>query len=213
MVKWRVGPGVRCDLLAYSAKNLSGKRTAVQLFPTGARRGDLDGTQCSSVGIRALHGTRVILAASDKDTWELAAWRCIRVLPGTTLLPENPNGLPGLRVPDLDALDPFNSKRAESDLVSTYPNVAKLEDGEGWTFGRNGTLKNRIRFVWVEREDEVARIPTAPEKVARAILSVLQKDYPDAVGPALNAAVDALTQVMKDPQEAVGDLRSWVAED
>ncbi|MCB9675549.1 MAG: hypothetical protein H6737_10560 [Alphaproteobacteria bacterium] len=208
-MKWRVGPGVRCDLVAYAGKNLNGKRLQVQLFPTGARKGTLLGNELSSLVIRALPGTRVILAASDNDAWENAAWRCIRMVPGNFMRSEQRNGLPGVRIPDLDMMDAYTAKKTATDFEASYPYVDRLADGEGWTFGRGGGLKNRVAMVIVDREDVSGRVPTPGEVVASAILGVLRERWPDAVPDALDAAEEALRHVVHeaDVDERIADLR------
>ncbi|MEZ4322144.1 MAG: hypothetical protein R3F61_32025 [Myxococcota bacterium] len=209
-VIWRVGPGVRADLVAYAGKNMNGKRQQVRFFPSGAQRGGWDGREVSSLVIRALPGTRVILAASDGDHWQQAAWRCIRVVSGHSLPSEKATGLPGVRVPDIDMMDAYDAKKTETDFQASYPYVDAVEQGSGWTFGRGGGLKNRIAMVLIEREDDVGRVPTAGETVARAILDTLHRTHPDALPGALEAAALALSHVLDgaDADERIHDLRA-----
>jgi len=212
-VTWRVGPGVRADLVFYTGKNLNGKRQQVQLFPSGARRGSVDGGAVHSMVIRAFAGTRVILAASDSDDWEKAAWRCIRVLEGTAMRSKMRYGMPGVRLPDIDMLDEVDAKKTATDFQSSYTYVDSLADGEGWTFGRAGGLKNRIAMISIEREDDVGRVLTPGEVVARAMLSELREHHPEAVAGALDAAAGSLTSLLEgaDAAQRVEALREWAA--
>ncbi len=187
-MKWRVRPGVRVDLVGYNAVDMAGKRTAAQLFPGGARRGDLDGGIRSLV-VRAVPHTRVILAASSGEDWTLAAWRCIRVLPGSSVPSRRRNGLPGVRVPNLDTLDPYDAKRTDPQVEMGYPRVESPELGQGWTFGGGGSVAGRVRLIVVEREGAEGRVEHPVERVARAILDRIPAE---ARGPALDAAVAQL---------------------
>lgn len=191
-VTFKVGPGVRCDIVAYGGRNLNGKRQQAQFHPTGAQRGAIDGTQVSSLVIRALHGTRVILAASDGADWQSAAWRCIRVVPGHTVASENRGGMPGVRIPDVDLLDEPGAKKTDTSFEASYAYVDSLDDGTGWTFGRGGGLKNRIQMIRIEREDATGPAASSEEAVARAIVTALRDRHPDAVDAAVQAAVDVL---------------------
>lgn len=175
----------------------------MQMFPTGARKGRIDGTQVRSLVVRALPGTRVVLAASDKDAWQLASWRCIRMLDGSSLRSDTKNGLPGVRIPDLELLDHHGAKRTDPELQSSYPAADSLEAGQGWTFGRPGNLANRIAMVRVDREG-VDAVPVlgAPELVAQGILESLQRYHPDAVPTALEEACRQLERVLEGPDLA-----------
>lgn len=194
-MRWEIGPGVRCDLVAYAAPNLTGKRQVMQMFPTGARRGRIDG-EVRSVVIRAFPGTRVVLCASDKDAWELAAWRCIRVLEASSLPSRERNGLPGVRVPDLAVLDAFDAKKTDSEVRQGFPQVDRLADGTGWTFG-HGDVSRRVAMIRVEREDLEAEAP-AEERAILAVLEVLRRDHPEAVEAAVEAAVGVLGEAVRE---------------
>ncbi len=201
-VTWKVGPGVRADIVTYGGRNLNGKRQQAQFFPTGAQRGTIDGSQVSSMVIRALHGTRIVLAASDGSDWQSAAWRCIRMLPGHTMGSAQKTGLPGVRIPDLDLLDEPDAKRTDTGLEASYAYVERVKDGTGWTFGRGGGLKNRIQMVRIEREDATGPAASSEEAVARAMIRALREHHPDAVDAAAEAALD----VLANPDS----LRAWL---
>lgn len=203
-MRWEIGPGVRCDLITYGGLNLSGRRQVMQMFPTGARKGRIDGTDLRSLVIRALPGTRVVLAASDKDSWQLASWRCIRMLEGSSLRSDTKNGLPGIRVPDIEMFDHHGAKRTDPELQSSYPAVDSLEAGEGWTFGRPGNLANRVAMIRVDREGVgAAPVLGAPELVAQGILASLRHSHPDALPAALEAACKQLARVLEGPDASL----------
>ena len=125
-MRWEVGQGVRCDLVAYAGPNLSGKRQVMQLYPTGARRGRID-EEVRSMVIRAFPGTRIVLCASNRDAWELAAWRCIRILEGSSLASEQRNGLRGVRVPDLGVAAPLAGRLQIEISRSITPSKRSVE--------------------------------------------------------------------------------------
>lgn len=194
-VRWHVGPGVRANLIAYSAPNLSGKRQVTQLFPQGARKGTIDGSALRSLVIRAVPGTRIVLCASQSDAWELAAWRCIRVLEGSSLRSEQKHGLPGVRIPDIDWCDRYSAKRTDPEVQATCPAADTLADGEGWTFAHPGQLGGRVAMIRVEREDVSGRVLTPAERVAIAMLDTVAEQAPDHLPTVLQSA---LTQLEKE---------------
>lgn len=153
-MKWVVAPRVRCDMVGYSGTDLSGARYIVQIFPTGSRKGSLRTDELKSLAIAGHHGTRVILCTSDDDErWEEHPWRCVRLIEGTTF-PAN-NDLPCVRIPDLDWMDTFDRKRADTEFQTSVPLVNTVAEGlsKGWTFGRGGgSLKNAVRMIRVDRE-------------------------------------------------------------
>lgn len=191
-VHWHVGPGVRANLFAYAAPNFSGKRRVVQLFPQGARKGELDGSELRSLVIRAVPGTRIYLCASRTEAWELAAWRCVRVLTESSLASQEKNGLPGVRIPDLDQHDPWGAKRTDPDMQVTCPAVESPEQGEGWTFAHPGTLGGRVAMIRIEREDSTGRVLSPSERVAMAMLDTLLERAPEQVPAVLDTALQHL---------------------
>lgn len=207
-MRLEIGPGVRCDLITYAGRNLSGRRQVMQFFPTGARKGTIDGTQVRSAVIRALPGTRVVFAASDKDTWELVTWRAVRMLDGHSLKSQQRHGLPGVRLPDLELLDRHGAKKTDPDFESTYPSAETLLEGTGWTFGRPGKLANRVKMIRIHREGDTGLVETNEEVVAAAILESL-RDQPAALSTALEAATRKLEAVLEggDVADRIQNLR------
>lgn len=200
-VEWYVAERMRADLVAYAAPNLTGKRSPVQIFPR-SRQGTIQADELRSLVVRAPYGTRVVLCTRAGDEWEEWPWRAVRVLPGHCLPLMRKGGLPGVVVPDLDLLDAFGAKKTNPDLESSYPLVDRLEDGEGWTFGRAGlpSLKGHVRQIRVEPDGApVDRALTSEERLGRRII--------EAAAVKLEpGAVDALREVVA---EAVADaLRS-----
>lgn len=198
-VLWRVAPGIRADLVAYGAPNFSGKRQAVQLFPTGSRKGQFKDTSIRSLVVRAPIGTRVVLAASSSDSWSIASWRCIRMLEGQVVPSEQRNGLPGVRIPQLDVLDPFDAKRTDREVESGVPKVDELADGVGWTFGHGGSIGGRVAMILVEREEADGLVRTPAERVAAAMLQRLEATHAGAVAVALDAALEQLAVELTGP--------------
>jgi hypothetical protein len=152
-MEWYIGARTRCDLVSYSGVNLTGVRAVVQVFPTGSRRGQLRTDQLKSLVILAPVGTRVVLAAwPHREGWEDHPWRCVRMVKGSMF--RNEAGNEGVRLPDLDWMDPVGARKASDGTQVGYPLVARLADGTGHTFGRGGGLKDAVRAIWIEREDD-----------------------------------------------------------
>ena len=186
---WQIEKGVRCDIVTYKARNLAGKRGQVRIFPQGNRQGDVRGEDIGSMVIRAPHGVRVVLITEPGPGWRDHPWRCIRVLEGASLPARKP-GLPGVRIPDLDLLDEHGAKKTDPDLESTYPRAASIEDGQGWTFGRIGRIKNRVQRIRVERDGSASGAVLAePDALARAVVERLGPDSVDEVAAALEAVL------------------------
>ncbi len=151
-VRWAIGPHVRVDLIGYSGVDITGAKFISQIYASGHRKGAMDGERLKSIVIGAQLGTRIILCASkDEACWEDWPWRAIRLLDGTTY--RTGDGTPAVRVPDLEWLDKFDAKKANTDSQQSYPHAARLVDGKGWTFGRGGALKMKVRMIRVEHED------------------------------------------------------------
>jgi len=156
-IEWEIGEKVRCDVIAYKAVNLEGKRSEMRLFPTGSRQGRVQIEDLQSMGFRTRFGTRVILITHPGEDWEEHPWRCIRMLKGSAL-PVGKNRMPGIRIPDLDLLDRWDARKTNAEFQSSYDFVKRLEDGTGWTFGRGGGqgIKGQVRLIRVEQEDQAA---------------------------------------------------------
>jgi hypothetical protein len=156
-IKWELGERVRCDLFAFAAINLDGKKSLMRMFPTGSRKGRIETEEMRSIGIRTPIGTRVVLITHPGDDWEKHPWRCIRMMEGN-VMPPGEGRLPGIRIPDLDLLDSFKARKTDTDFQSSYDFVERIEDGSSWTFGRGGGegLKGKVRLIRVEREELAA---------------------------------------------------------
>lgn len=167
---------VRCDLVAYAAPNLTGKRSTLRVFPSGSQQGGIDVADLRSLVIRAPHGTRVVLLTEAGAEWEEHPWRCVRVLREHSVPSRQRTGLPGVRLPDLDLLDEPAAKRTRDGLQSSYPLVERFADGEGWTFGRSGSrsLKAHVVAIRLERDEGGARPMHPAERVARALLAAAE---------------------------------------
>lgn len=144
-----VAPKVRCDILAYAGLHCGGQMHLVRVLPHGGFEGKIDGNEFQSLFLAGPHGTRVTLATGTGDDWEQYAWRSIVLVEGKTFVAKN--GKPALKVPDLDTLDRPDARRADTESQQSYPFAATREQGEGWTFGRPGKLKNRVRVVYVDK--------------------------------------------------------------
>lgn len=148
-VKWVIGQHVRADLIGYSGIHVTGGQFIAQLFPSGHRKGTIEGDRLRSIVIGAPFGIRITLCASeDERRWQDSAWRCIRLVEGTTYFTSD--GTPAVRVPDLEWLDGFDQKK--SSQLQSYPHADLLAEGKDWTFGRGGVLQNRVRMIRVEHE-------------------------------------------------------------
>ncbi len=204
-----IGPFVRCDILAWSGIDFGGKRRALRVFPTGSVKGTLESEQVSSMVIRAFHGTRVILCTRSTGDFEDAPWRCIRTVEGHTLAPEVNPGMPGVRLPHLDRIDPYKAMRTNQELATSYPLVDNFDAGEGWTFGTRGLpdLVGHVRRIIIEKDDgpRVRQIGDA-ERMARLLLTKARELAPGAVPELVDLAV---AELGRDDGEA---LRRW-AED
>jgi hypothetical protein len=140
-IVWDVIGRHRVDLVAWSKPDMVARRTVVQFFP-GGRQGDFRPADIASMSIRAQIGTRVTL-----------------MVPATRA-----TGLPGVRIPDLDRLDPFSARRTDRQFESSYPLVEHPDQGTGWTFGAIGTalLKGNVHGIRIESDDHERLPATAP---------------------------------------------------
>jgi len=210
VIEWQIEPGLRCDIVMYAAPNMSGKRTVMQCFPAGNRKGGrLEPGELKSMVIRAPLGTRVTLKSSSSELWEDLPWRTVRLLEGSIVPARRSGGMPGVRIPDLDQLDDPSAQKASRDLVSSYPRAQG--DDEGWTFGQPGRLKGRVKIVEIVREG-VQRSLTSVEMVARSILLAIPEQARSQARSATLAAVeDALrADGTRDVARRVADLEAWL---
>ncbi len=203
-MNWEIERGLRADIACYAARDLSGKRSAIQVFPGGNRKGDVRTEDLASMVIRARHGTRVVLITAPGPGWRDAPWRCIRFVAGHTIPSERRLGLPGIRVPDLDRLDPVDARRTSRDLETSYPSAADLDHGEGWTFGRIGPLKGRVVQIRIERDAPRSADLTETERYARRVV-----EGAAGADPQRRAwLVEQLAAGLDDPDRAEA-LRAW----
>jgi len=145
-----VAPKVRCDILAYAGLHCGGQMHLVRVLPHGGFEGKIDGNEFQSLFLAGPHGTRVTLATGTGDDWEAYTWRTIKLVPGKTFTAKN--GKQAVRVPDLDTLERPDAFRADPNASVNYPHAETRDKGEGWTFGRPGHLKNRVRVIYVDKE-------------------------------------------------------------
>lgn len=150
-VKWVIGPQARADILGYAGVDITGAQFIAQIYASGFRRGTLEGDRLKSIVIGAPYGTRIILCTTtDEERWEDAPWRAIRIIEGQTY--HTGEGVPAVRVPDLDWLDGFDQKRTGQDGQQSYATVQRVSEGRGWTFGSGTGLHNKIKMIRVEKE-------------------------------------------------------------
>lgn len=150
-MRWEIAKNMRCDLLAFTGINFSGKRTTMQIYPS-SKKGDLEGPGISSLVVIAPYDTRVVLLSSVSETdWEQMAWRAIEIKKGVAYIGRSP--LPMVRVPDLENLDKVNVERTDPDFFQSYPHVDTLAEGagKGWTYGRTGPLKGLVQAIRIEK--------------------------------------------------------------
>jgi hypothetical protein len=122
----------------------------VEVHAVGGRKGDLAPADLRSLVFVAPVGTRLILATSeDPEAWTEHPWRCIRIVAGKHAVTKE--GRPCVRVPDLDWLDAPDARRNDPEFQMTFDAAETLEAGTGWTFGRPGELKGKIRWIRIDR--------------------------------------------------------------
>ena len=161
-IAWDIIGKHRVDIIAWSKPDMVARKSVVQIFPSG-QQGELRTADVASMVIRAPLGTRVTLMTdATRERWA-HSWRCIRFIAGHVVPSSRRNGLPGVRLPDLDRLDPVGARRTDRDLESSYPLVARPEQGTSWTFGAVGPLplKGNIIGIRVERDDADDEVETS----------------------------------------------------
>lgn len=179
-IEVRLGKYTRCDIVAYKATNLAGKKTILRVFPTGSIQGKIVTEDLKSMIIRAPYGMRIILCTTNQDDWEDHPYRCITMEDGFVIPPTEPGSLPGVRIPDLDFLEEPSTKKMSETLQRTYPIIENFDEGTGWSFGAIGStkLKSNIKMIIFERV-EVGEAPplSDAENMARVLL-LKAKDNP-----------------------------------
>lgn len=150
-MRWEIAQNMRCDILAFTGINFSGRRTTMQIYPS-SKKGDLEEAEISSMTIIAPIGTRVVLCSSISDDWEEHPWRAIEIHKGVAYLGR---GAPlfTVRIPDLENLDKVNVERTDPDFQQSAPIANTLAEGKGkgWTYGRPGDLKGHVQMIRVEK--------------------------------------------------------------
>ncbi|MFT4622586.1 MAG: hypothetical protein ACI8PZ_001242 [Myxococcota bacterium] len=162
-IVWDVIGRHRVDLVAWSKPDMVARRTVVQFFP-GGRQGDFRPADIASMSIRAQIGTRVTLMSEPGPRWWTSPWRSMRFIERKVVPSTRATGLPGVRIPDLDRLDPFSARRTDRQFESSYPLVEHPDQGTGWTFGAIGTalLKGNVHGIRIESDDHERLPATAP---------------------------------------------------
>jgi len=184
MIRWEVGEMVRCDIVAYGGRNLSGKKTRMRLFPTGSQQGQILTQDMRSLFIRAPAGIRVTFIASPGEGWENRPWRSVVISKESSFQSAKSKRLRAVYVPDLDCLDEWSAKVTRAEGTSGYAHASSPENGLGWTFGlhQDDGLKGKVELIRVERMGAipastgtpVERPPTGALEIAAYIGSVLQ---------------------------------------
>ncbi len=214
-MRWQIEKGIRCDIVVYAAVNMGGKRSAIRIFPGGNRQGDLTSRDVGSMVIRAPYGVRVLLVSKPGSAWESAPWRCIRLLEGHSLRSDGV-GLPGVRIPNVEALDKHGAPLTDRERERSYPLAATLAEGEGWSFGRPGPLREHVNLIRVERDrpGEDVSLPV-PDTLVRKLWTRLQtRSEADALLSDLGGAFhEALTEADEaDIATRVRQFEEWARE-
>lgn len=148
-VRWDIAKGVRAEYHFFTGLSFSGVRTTGLIFHDARRQGDeVDGARIKSGGIIAPYGVRMTIIASATDSWEEMPWRSVVVMEATSF--KSQAGKPAVQIPDLDMLDKWDTNRADLERQMGYPQVERLADGTGWTYGRsvpNLPLKCNVRVI------------------------------------------------------------------
>lgn len=153
-VRFDIALGARAELHFFTGLNFAGVRSTALVFHDGRRQGDeVDGARIKSFGIIAQHGTRVTLITANADEgWEELPWRSVVVLPETSFTSQK--GHPAVQIPDADAMDKWDATRTAPEGFVGFPEVARLRDGTGWTYGRSRPgmlIKGNVRVIRVDR--------------------------------------------------------------
>lgn len=148
---WHIAPHTRLDLVAFTGINFSGETKVVSIHPAGGRQGaSLDGFTFRSVLVVGPIGTRVTFRTSVLETgWEERPWRVVQILKGHAF--RTKTGKPAVRVPDLDWYDKPLAQRTDPDFQQGFPMAKDLASGEGWTFGKPGSIGGQVSAIGVDR--------------------------------------------------------------
>ncbi len=149
-MEWQIAPKLRADVVGFTGLNLSGERKVVEIYAYGGRQGDFPEPIRSLILLGPLK-TRFVFSAAglDDEQWEERPWRAFILRKGTSGVSEQ--GMARIRVPDLDLLTGFDARRTDPDMEESYDFAATLAEGTGWTFGRPGALKGKVRSIRVDK--------------------------------------------------------------
>jgi hypothetical protein len=147
-MRWVIEKNIRCDIRTFSALNLCGHSEFVQIFPSG-RQGNLT-TPFRSISFAGPPGTRLVLCRAILDVdWESQPWRAIMIKKPHCY--QTRDGRLAVNVPDLELQDKPNARRSNTEVEESYAFAESLSDGEGWSYGRFGTLHEQIQTIRIDR--------------------------------------------------------------
>ena len=150
-MQWIVAPRMRAWIVGFTGINFSGERMEVDIWPSGFRKGDIEGPRLKSIGIMAPVHTRLVLRASTGENWQQYPWRAIEIREGHSFTARDGKRV-GAQIPDLDLVDLPGALRTDPDFAAGYPQVESIDDRIDWTYGRTGSspLKERVRCIMVD---------------------------------------------------------------
>ena len=150
-MKWELDPKMRVDLVCFAGINLSGERRHVNIQVVGGRHGpDVPPEELKSLVFIAPMGSLLVLKTFDGDEWERHPWRAVRLIKGSAF--KTAEGGVAIRLPDIEWLDKPDARRTDGDTNESYPAAETLKEGVGWTFGREGTLKGKVKVISITKQ-------------------------------------------------------------
>lgn len=149
LVRIEVAPKVKCDLLAYTGMHCGGQMQIVRVSASGNFKGEIDGDAFQSLMIAGPYGTRITLATGSGEDWQDHPWRSIVLTKGHGFIART--GKPAVRIPNLDTLDKPTARRADTEFEVSYEFAPALDQGKAWTYGRPGTIRNKVRQVFIDK--------------------------------------------------------------
>ena len=150
-MQWDIIGKVRAQVVTWTGQSFSGVRKDAFISPMGGLTDeDRLTSQFQSFAIAAPYGTRVTLITRPGEDWEQHPWRCLHILKPWAF--KTPEGKPCLQCPDLDWMHAPNATRVQFDFSESFPQPERFEDGEGWTFGRQGkrSLAGNVHMIRLE---------------------------------------------------------------
>lgn len=151
-MKWIVAERMRAHIVGFTGVNFSGVRMEVDIWPSGSRKGEIDGSRIKCIGIIAPVGTRLVLRQSTAETgWEDYGWRAIEIREGFTFESRDGKRV-GVQVPELDVMDRPGALYTDTEFPQGYVQSNGLDERPSWTYGRSATtpLRERIRCIMVD---------------------------------------------------------------